>query len=119
MMTQLKCPNAKLANCNRIIVLKSYWECFLNPVLIRTFDENRCVSKYKISLRESWRLQVRTYLLKDDIGIWCLHELEKVLKLGQVVAAFQTDKQVFCWASLIPRGYSLYVERLIRPPFMY
>ena len=37
--------------------------------------------------------------LEDDKIFWHLHELEKVLKLGQVVAAFQTQKQFFCWAS--------------------
>ena len=39
--------------------------------------------------------------LEDDKMFWYLHKLEKVLKLGQVVAsaAFQTQKQFFCWAS--------------------
>ena len=56
-------------------------------------------SKHGMEMR-SWR-HLYHFLpdLEDDKIFWHLHELEKVLKLGQVVAAFQTQKQFFCWAS--------------------
>ena len=56
-------------------------------------------SKHGMEMR-SWR-HLYHFLpdLEDDKVFWHLHELEKVLKLGQVVAAFQTQKQFFCWAS--------------------
>ena len=59
--------------------------------------------------------------LEDDKIFWHLQELEKVLKLGQVVAAFQTQKQFFCWAShcntfsfLVQCEASVFLDRPIR-----
>ena len=56
------------------------------------------------SFPELWQPVIKTCKaaifpgLEDDKKFWCLPELEKVLNLAQVVAAFQTHRQFFCMA---------------------
>ena len=55
------------------------WELAKKPA-VRTFDENRCVSKYKISLREAWGFTSPNLFVKrrhrDLVFAWTRESLE-------------------------------------------